>query len=240
MSKYLRVSENIHGRDFICSDIHGHFELLESHLERVLFDPDKDRVFSLGDLVDRGPNSSLAIHYLKQPWFYAILGNHEAMLIDAVQSSSLDSMNFWRYCGGQWAKDIDELTLNEMANDLISLPLAIELEIKNKRSIALVHASLPRYCDWFTIVKHLNALATDTVPQDSLSANMIWEKSSHVNEESLPEVANIQHVFHGHTIKTDYTTINNRTFMDLGSYITHTIGFVEPNKFIADLDSNCE
>ena len=52
------VPANNVGIDYICSDIHGHFSLLESQLEKVGFDPDKDRLFSLGDLIDRGDEST--------------------------------------------------------------------------------------------------------------------------------------------------------------------------------------
>ena len=42
------------GRDFIIGDLHGHWSVLERLLEEVSFDKAKDRLFSVGDLVDRG------------------------------------------------------------------------------------------------------------------------------------------------------------------------------------------
>jgi serine/threonine protein phosphatase 1 len=58
-------------------DIHGHFQRLQQCLEAVGFDPAVDRLFSVGDLVDRGPHSEAALDWLAQPWFHAVQGNHE-------------------------------------------------------------------------------------------------------------------------------------------------------------------
>jgi serine/threonine protein phosphatase 1 len=83
------------GNDYICSDIHGHFYILEAELLRIGFDEQTDRLFCLGDLIDRGDESALALEWLKRPWFFAIQGNHERMLINAFES---DSEILWR----QW------------------------------------------------------------------------------------------------------------------------------------------
>src|SRR3546814_1255791 len=45
------------GRDFIVGDLHGCLDLLQAELTRIEFDRSKDRLFSVGDLVDRGPDS---------------------------------------------------------------------------------------------------------------------------------------------------------------------------------------
>ncbi len=46
--------KNSSGRDFVVGDIHGSFGALEQLLQRLNFDPDCDRVFAVGDLIDRG------------------------------------------------------------------------------------------------------------------------------------------------------------------------------------------
>ena len=68
MSKFKTYSANHIGRDFICSDIHGHFTLLEEHLSNIDFDTSKDRLFCLGDLIDRGDESASFIDYLNKPF----------------------------------------------------------------------------------------------------------------------------------------------------------------------------
>jgi serine/threonine protein phosphatase 1 len=72
---------NLQGRDFIVGDLHGHPDALRALMDHVGFDDDADRLFSVGDLVDRGPNSAGALDLLEAPWFYPVLGNHDAMLL---------------------------------------------------------------------------------------------------------------------------------------------------------------
>ncbi|WP_183132684.1 metallophosphoesterase, partial [Pseudomonas amygdali] len=50
-----RFAENTVGRDFAVGDIHGHFTRLQVALDVAGFNPAVDRLFSVGDLVDRGP-----------------------------------------------------------------------------------------------------------------------------------------------------------------------------------------
>ena len=44
------------GRDLAVGDIHGYFSRLEQTLNQAGFDPARDRLFSVGDLTDRGPD----------------------------------------------------------------------------------------------------------------------------------------------------------------------------------------
>ena len=81
----LRVKHlprNVRGRDFVVGDLHGMVALLNVLLDQVKFDPAVDRLLSVGDLVDRGDDSPAALALLDQSWFYAVLGNHEELLLD--------------------------------------------------------------------------------------------------------------------------------------------------------------
>ncbi|MGC8592585.1 metallophosphoesterase [Acidithiobacillus sp.] len=81
------------GRDFIVGDLHGHPDALRTLLDHVAFDDDTDRLFSVGDLVDRGPNSAKALDLLGEPWFYPVLGNHDAMLLATLNLEDLRAMD---------------------------------------------------------------------------------------------------------------------------------------------------
>ena len=148
MSKFLAFSENPLGRDFICSDIHGHFYLLEEKLEIFNFDKKVDRLFCLGDLIDRGEDSILAFDYLEEPWFYTILGNHEIMLIDAYESSGDSAKQQWYAWGGEWARDLPDEDLEQFYHALIKQPIGIELAIKNNKKVGLIHANLSTTANW--------------------------------------------------------------------------------------------
>lgn len=229
--KVLTKNSN-NGNDFICADIHGHFSLLEFELTRVGFDPSKDRLFSLGDLIDRGDESAEFMNWLENPWFFAIQGNHERMLINAVRSKSDHVRDQWFSWGGNWAEDLDDEMLMRYCLALEKLPLAIELELADSKRIGLVHASLPRNADWEQVKEHLEKLSINQIDSDRLANEMIWGRLisdfDGIDPDSVSPVKNIDHVYHGHTIVSHYTTVGNRTYMDLGSYSTGIIGLLNP------------
>lgn len=53
----IHHSTNTQGRDFIVGDMHGCRAMIDTLLAHVGFDGSRDRLFSVGDLVDRGPDS---------------------------------------------------------------------------------------------------------------------------------------------------------------------------------------
>jgi serine/threonine protein phosphatase 1 len=237
MSNLLSVfNPNNKGTDYICSDIHGHFSLLESLLEQAGFDENTDRLFSLGDLIDRGPESDLALSWLEKKWFYAIQGNHERMLINAVERKSSHMFTQWYAWGGAWAEDLNQTRLEEFYRVFSQLPIAIELHVTNANKVALVHAELPDKCDWLDVVAQLNSTPSNEPERNLLISNMLWAKTQpRRNIEgilSIEPVKNIDHVFHGHTIVDYVTTYTNRTFMDLGSYLNDSIGLVKPVDYV--------
>jgi len=77
---------NKKGRDFIVGDIHGHYDELILSLEGLQFNFDKDRLFSVGDLVDRGTQSHKVVELLSENWFFAVRGNHEQMIINRYEN----------------------------------------------------------------------------------------------------------------------------------------------------------
>lgn len=231
-----RFAANLTGKDYICSDIHGHFSILQQALTNLGFDEQHDRLFSLGDLIDRGDESHLALEWLAKPWFFAIQGNHERMLINTVEQQSETLRRQWLMWGGDWAEDMDFDMLRPYYEAFSKLPIAIELELINGSTVGLVHAELPDECDWSKVKDLL--FNTDPLKVEAIreTSDMLWNK---IQPYSSPEkmalvgnVKNIQHVFHGHSIVEDYLTIANRTFMDLGAYKTNRIGIICPSDFI--------
>lgn len=68
---------------YIVGDIQGCFEPFQCLLEQVKFNPDKDRLWSVGDLINRGPDNLATLR-----WCFAhrdsvtmVLGNHDLHLM---------------------------------------------------------------------------------------------------------------------------------------------------------------
>lgn len=96
-----KYGKNEVGRDFVVGDIHGCFSRLAESLYSVGFDGEKDRLFSVGDLVDRGIESHLVCEWIAKQWFHAVRGNHDDFAIRHAKKGALDFENYTRN-GGAW------------------------------------------------------------------------------------------------------------------------------------------
>lgn len=93
---------NSRGRDFVVGDLHGCMEEFSDLLRRIEFDGRNDRMFSVGDLVDRGPQSLEFLRLLNEPRFFCVLGNHEDMMVEYFDDPDAWE-SVWRRNGGDWA-----------------------------------------------------------------------------------------------------------------------------------------
>lgn len=117
----MRVPRNAEGRDFVVGDIHGAFDLVLEGMRRVQFDRQRDRLFCVGDLVDRGPQSARAARFLKQPYVHAVSGNHEFKLLDLYAGGHPD----WHEL--RWFAESRTVALSSAAiQALASLPRRID------------------------------------------------------------------------------------------------------------------
>lgn len=141
MSTFQHVDANQEGRDFAVGDIHGHFIRVQRDLDDMGFDPSRDRLFCVGDLVDRGPHSLLALEWLDQPWFFAVQGNHEALAIDHVRGRQLD-YSMYVDSGGGWFLELPPEQQQQLAERFAQMPIALELDTV-QGLVGFVHADCP-------------------------------------------------------------------------------------------------
>lgn len=77
----ITLPKNKRGTDYLLGDLCGNAPLLTATLRAMHFDPDRDRVISTGNLINKGPDSFGVLKLLKQPWFHAVLGSSEAQAL---------------------------------------------------------------------------------------------------------------------------------------------------------------
>ena len=96
---YQRIDGNTWRHVWIAGDLHGCHQRLLNELRDRHFDPYKDLLICVGDLIDRGPDSLHCLKLLKRSWFKTVRGNHEQMAIDALNAGD---MTLWSLNGGAW------------------------------------------------------------------------------------------------------------------------------------------
>lgn len=200
------------GRDYVVGDIHGCFTLLENALQMVNFDPDTDRLFSVGDLIDRGPESERALEFLRKPWFHAILGNHERLMLEADKGT--DNLLNWLFNGGGWAISIDGPTRTALKAAFADLPWALEIETPHGL-IGIVHADVPEHMSW---PEFRHALITgDKTARETAT----WGRAR-ARGSVTSGVVGISKVVCGHSISWDFSTqtVENVIFIDTGAYLS--------------------
>ena len=139
MSMLLKVDRNLVGRDFVVGDVHGHLQQLHAQLWEVAFNPMVDRLFFLGDLVDRGPDSEALLALIDQQTFFSVLGNHEAMMIAGFENPKT-APRHWAN-GGEWFYRLPHAQRRDRVSQIRRWPWAIEL-VTGNRCIGLIHANV--------------------------------------------------------------------------------------------------
>jgi serine/threonine protein phosphatase 1 len=140
-SAVMRFERNAQGRDWAVGDIHGHFSRLQAALDQTGFDPRCDRLFSVGDLADRGPECRVALEWLAQPWFHAVQGNHEDYAVRYVRTGLVDEDN-WRVNGGGWFLEMTPEDQRLYAEAFARLPIGMEVETADG-TVGILHADCP-------------------------------------------------------------------------------------------------
>jgi serine/threonine protein phosphatase 1 len=196
MSKIVRIEKNKIGEDYFVGDIHGCFTLLEIELTKIGFNKSKDRLFALGDLVDRGPDSYLAVEYADEPWFVPLMGNHDAFTYWLARYmireergeptkgfAELDCAHAVKN-GGSWIMMQPASWLQAYVRMVEAMPIAIEYrDEKGKVLAGMVHAELQQDMNWMGLKKLLKVLPHDYVfstendDEDPAIESAIWGRS---------------------------------------------------------------
>jgi serine/threonine protein phosphatase 1 len=199
--------ENTLGKDYVVGDIHGCFGKLQSALWLMGFNEAVDRLFSVGDLVDRGPESEEALDWLAKPWFHAVRGNHEQMAIDYVE---LGVAPYYAENGGKWMMDLKPSHRKLFAEAFNELPFVIDVQARGKL-YGIVHADVV-YNDWNTLVEAMNGPNAE-----STATAVMWDRRRHQFQDKSA-VKNVELVYVGHTpLKDGVLKLGNVVYIDTGA-----------------------
>lgn len=190
-----KFERNSHGKDYVVGDLHGYYDDLMGLLDARNFDREVDRLFCVGDLIDRGPNSAKCIRLLEEPWFHSARGNHEEFMLNNIPG--------WHYNGGCWAMGYNEDELEELASIL-----------RQKTSYAL---EIDHACGKIGIVHSEPGLDWNGIEKFPIE-HMVWSRerfSGHLTGAC----ANIDLVFAGHSVVRNITYYDNVVNLETGSFL---------------------
>lgn len=136
---------------YVISDIHGEYNKFLEMLDKISFS-DADTMYIIGDMIDRGKNSFEVVkHIMASPNMIAIKGNHEEMLMYAVNKYGIkgsiatsmlngtDTFTTYKKFRKMFYKDIEEY--RRVYRFLNTLPIYKYITVNNN-DFLLVHAGI--------------------------------------------------------------------------------------------------
>lgn len=243
---------------FFIGDIHGEHDMMMDAL-RLAGYTEKDYVFGVGDLIDRGPqNLQVLATFLYNPRFHSVRGNHDEFMISG------DVAN-WMYNGGMWAlNELDTDTIQTLAIDLDNtFPYFMTVEHRGNR-YGIVHAGIPfkykekgnEVCtpNWNVLTSpenleelrryaELGAYLWDRDVIQEITFGMVkdgkdrghpyFERYAGFKEElrvNVPGVVGVDYVFHGHTSVPFPFKHENRVYLDTGGTFNKRMTVCTPDQ----------
>lgn len=134
--------------NYIISDIHGDKKKFLQMLKLISFDRHTDRLYILGDVLDRGKYGIEILDYIRpyilQGSMIMIKGNHE-MFCQSYLEGLLDEKR-WIGFGGDYTlrtlKMMDDEYLSNLRMFLKELPYYVEIETKRWGKVCLTHSGI--------------------------------------------------------------------------------------------------
>ena len=203
----LKLPPNTTGTDYVVGDIHGHVTQLLNNLEDIGFNKGCDRLICVGDLIDRGPESIEAIELLDEPWFYAVMGNHEYLMLSGMRHKNSKDRMVWLKNGGEWVMHSAPSEWEGWLDKIETLPVTIEVSTTTGVTYGIVHADFPGiHWDDF-----------ERFDQAQLY-RCIWSRSN-FNSRSEHRIQGIDYLFHGHCISDFELKLGNRYYIEPGVFL---------------------
>ena len=236
-----KLPANNQGKDYVIGDLHGCYELLERLLNAVEFDKSRDRLFSVGDLIDRGPESLRCLQLLEEPWFFSVRGNHEVMLMEFIlpylingkieQLEDVNGTGFLDY-GGAWVSAYFQADQQCMSAEFDrGLALIKEIPLiysvgKGTNRFNVVHAEL--VTTDYESLKKVAWLDSDidrwydeqSIPAE-VEQSLLWGRTLMLKNLNNAKVRpGLSTTFCGHTYDTSPRQVLSHLCLDTGAFIS--------------------
>lgn len=214
------------GRVLVAADVHGSFGVLDRELERIGYAEDRDVVILIGDLIDRGHESIRCLEWIDRPGRYALRGNHESDL-EGVCDGRISKEDHIED-GGAWFHRLDDMQRSQCRTALTTLPIAARVLTPRRRRVGLIHADLAGSNFW-QFCSHLRY-------GDYLAEKIAMNGRSRFNAmrqgREIPNIADVDHMFFGHSPVPDPVTVGNCSWIDTGLPHSGQVSLVDVDAWI--------
>jgi serine/threonine protein phosphatase 1 len=210
-----RLPANTLGRDWVVGDIHGAFDLVITAMRVSGFDRRVDRLFVVGDLVDRGDDSLRALKFLEQPYVHCLRGNHEDMWLGLYQDTIpspevvLMASRAMRMGGLDWWFKAPPAERNALVAKFRELPIVIEVETP-RGLVGMIHADVPAGMSWQQFVAAIEA------GDERATQTALWGRTR-AHQGNTDGVAGVGRIFAGHTPQDAIRRLGNVYLVDTGA-----------------------
>jgi serine/threonine protein phosphatase 1 len=201
---YQRIEGGKWRHIWIVGDLHGCHQQLLNQLREKRFDPYRDLLICVGDIIDRGPDSMACLQLLDKTWFISVRGNHEQMALDALATGE---MMTWTFNGGDWFHQLQGQQRQEAEKALKAcgdLPYILELHCRSGINI-IAHADYPvSHYQWQQPVDQQAVLWR----RDRLNAHLAGQGET---------ISGADHFWFGHTPIKHRLDAKNQHYIDTGA-----------------------
>ena len=217
-------------RTVFVGDIHGCFQEFLELLEKIHYKPEEDRLISLGDLVNKGPESAAVLDYFIENKIEAVMGNHDEWLWRALKGKSE------MYEDAEIILRDSQFSRDELITWLEGMPLYI----KDDHFIA-VHAGLSPYCklkknkprDLYTM-RYVDMNSQEVMAKNNGSNSLVswYEEYSYLKSGK-------REIIHGHWAKKKVCEYGRITGIDTGCvYGGHLTAYLMPSRCFVQVKSH--
>ena len=141
--------------DYVIGDLHGCYDPFRKLLDKISFDPTKDKLWLTGDIINRGPKSRRTLQFVKSidSSVISVLGNHDLHLLalskNIIQTKDLIDTSL--------AKILHNRNSDELIEWLRQRPLA---HYSKKLNTIMVHAGIPPQWTINNTIKYASEVQT--------------------------------------------------------------------------------
>ncbi len=204
-------------KHYAIGDVHGEFDTLIKLTEKL---PEDAKLVFVGDLIDRGPDSSKVVDFVRNGNHQCVLGNHEDMMIEEGEKMSRLRENYtldelWAINGG--LETLESYGIVETSDDgkrfkytknkesidkfiddaewMETLPLGVEIRRDDIYLAVISHSTISTVWD-----NSLRNIKRGDKNYEKMKHHIIWNRSKPFSDrsptETFPHMCNVV----GHTI----------------------------------------